>query len=63
MAKEQRSFDKMRNLGSERANETQILILGLCRAREEKNALISSRFVIFSKFNGAGFACRAFQYS
>lgn len=36
MAKEQRSFDKMENLGSERANETQILILGLCRAREEK---------------------------
>lgn len=60
MAKEQRSFDKMGNLGSERANETQILILGLCRAREEKNV---SRFVIFSKFNGAGFACRAFQYS
>lgn len=63
MAKEQRRFDKMGNLGSERANETQILILGLCRAREEKNALISSRFVIFSKCNGAGFACRAFQYS
>ena len=41
MAKEQRSFDKMGNLGSERANETQILILGLTVVQERKKRLLS----------------------